>query len=203
MNSYQYSATIKDFFSTDANQIIGVLTQSNAFDSRRTTVASWKEEINTLKIALDNYRGEDGFVAFEYTIPRVDGRIDCIIGLRGILFVLEFKTGETQNINVDKEQLMQYVTDLKNYHFESYDIPIAPMWVVPNANVPVATVIRPATNENIFDLMSVSDSTISDVVGKVLSSEYADRNEIDANNWLHSPYCPTSYRENWWCPFGH
>lgn len=192
MNPYQYTASIKDFFSTDENYIIGVLTQTNAFDSKRTTIASWKEEINTLKVALKNYRGEDGFVAFEYTIPRVDGRVDCIIGLRGILFVLEFKTGETQDINVDKEQLMQYVIDLKNYHFESYDIPIAPMWVVPNANVPVARVIRPATNENIFDLMSVSDSTISDVVGKVLSSEYANRNEIDANNWLHSPYCPTA-----------
>lgn len=143
MNPYQYTASIKEFFSTDENYIIGFLTQSNAFDSRRTTIASWKEEINTLKKALINYRGENGFVAFEYTIPRVDGRIDCIIGLRGILFVLEFKTGETQDINVDKEQLMQYVTDLKNYHFESYDIPIAPMWVVPSADVPVARVIRP------------------------------------------------------------
>lgn len=113
MNPYQYATTIKDFFSTDENAIIGILTQTNAFDSKRTTIASWKEEISTLKTALNEYKVEDGFVAFEYTIPRVDGRIDCVIGLRGVLFVLEFKTGDTRDINADKEQLLQYVTDLK------------------------------------------------------------------------------------------
>ena len=99
MNPYQYATTIKDFFSTDENAIIGILTQTNAFDSKRTTIASWKEEISTLKTALNEYKVEDGFVAFEYTIPRVDGRIDCVIGLRGVLFVLEFKTGDTRDIN--------------------------------------------------------------------------------------------------------
>ena len=192
MNTYQYASSIKDFFSTDENTVIGILSQSNAFDSKRTTIASWKEEINTLKIALKDYHGEDGFVAFEYTIPRVDGRIDCVIGLHGILFVLEFKTGDSQDINADKEQLLQYVTDLKNYHFESYDVPIATMWVVPNADIPVARVTRPATNESIFGLMSVCDTTISDVFKKVVTSDFANRIEIDANNWLHSPYCPTS-----------
>ena len=73
MNPYQYATTIKDFFSTDENAIIGILTQTNAFDSKRTTIASWKEEISTLKTALNEYKVEDGFVAFEYTIPRVDG----------------------------------------------------------------------------------------------------------------------------------
>ena len=151
MNPYQYATTIKDFFSTDENAIIGILTQTNAFDSKRTTIASWKEEISTLKTALNEYKVEDGFVAFEYTIPRVDGRIDCVIGLRGVLFVLEFKTGDTRDINADKEQLLQYVTDLKNFHFESYDLPIAPMWVVPSADVPIARVMRPTTNEGATD----------------------------------------------------
>jgi len=189
---YQYSSSINDFFSSDENAIIGVLTQNNAFDSRRTTVASWREEINTIKIALKNYKDADGFVAFEYTIPRVGGRIDCVIGIKGILFVLEFKTGETPDANVDKEQLSQYVTDLKNFHFESYDIPIAPLWVVPAAEIPVARLIRPTTNENVFGIMTVCDTTISNVIKKVLASGFANKIDIDADNWLHSPYCPTS-----------
>ena len=192
MNQYQYSSTIKDFFAADENAIIGVLTQDNDFDSRRTTIASWKEEITTLKIALIDFQTEDGFVAFEYTILRVDGRIDCVIGLRGILFVLEFKTGDSQDVNADKEQLLQYVTDLKNFHFESYDIPIAPMWVVPKADMDVARVMRPTTNENIFGLMTVCDSTIVAVMRKILASDYANKIKINANNWLYSPYCPTS-----------
>lgn len=192
MDPYQYSSEIKNLFSEDENAIIGVLTQDNDFDTKRTTVESWKEEIHTLKIALSDYSTEDGFVAFEYTIPRIGGRIDCVVGLRGILFVLEFKTGDTPDVNADKEQLIQYVTDLKNFHFESYDIPIVPMWVLPGADVPVANVMRPKTNENIFGLLTVSDSTISEAIRKILVSEYADKIEINANNWLHSPYCPTS-----------
>jgi len=192
MNPFQYSSSIKEFFSQEENTIIGALTRNNDFDTRRTTLASWQEEIHTLKIALNNYQEEEGFVAFEYTIPRVDGRIDCVVGLRGILFVLEFKTGETQDVNADKDQLLQYVTDLKNFHFESYDIPIVPMWVVPNAVIPFAKIVRPKTNENLFGLMSVCDSTISDVVKKVLASEFANKVKINAENWLYSPYCPTS-----------
>lgn len=192
MNPFQYSSSIKEFFSTDENAIMGFLAQNNSFDSKRTTINSWKEEIETLKIALKDYQSEDGFVTFEYTIPRVEGRIDCIIGLRGILFVLEFKTGDAQDVNADKSQLLQYVTDLKNFHFESYDIPIAPMWVMPDAEVPSADVIQPTSNECIFGIMTVSNATISEVMKEVLATNYANKIAIDANNWLHSPYCPTS-----------
>lgn len=198
MNPFQYSSSIKEFFSKDKDTIIGVLSESNSFDSKRTTITSWENEIDTLKIALKDYQSEDGFVAFEYTIPRVDGRIDCIIGLRGILFVLEFKTGDSQetgnsqDINADKEQLLQYVTDLKNFHFESYDVPIAPMLVVPGADVPVAKVMRPTSNELIYGLMSVCDTTIANVMKRVLATKWANKIKIDADNWLHSPYCPTS-----------
>ena len=48
MNPYQYTSSIKEFFSKDEDSIIGVLTQTNAFDSKRTTIKSWQEEINTL-----------------------------------------------------------------------------------------------------------------------------------------------------------
>lgn len=127
MNSFQYASTIKEFFLKDENSIIGMLTVENQFDTRRTTTESWKEEIQTIKIALQDYQNEEGFVAFEYTLPRVDGRIDVIIGLQGVLFVLEFKTGDAQDENADKDQLTQYVSDLKNYHFETYDLPVVPI----------------------------------------------------------------------------
>ena len=110
MNSFQYASTIKEFFLKDENSIIGMLTVENQFDTRRTTTESWKEEIQTIKIALQDYQNEEGFVAFEYTLPRVDGRIDVIIGLQGVLFVLEFKTGDAQDENADKDQLTQYVS---------------------------------------------------------------------------------------------
>lgn len=169
-----------------------ILTENNEFSSiRRTTMDSWHEEVRTIRKALSEYKEENGFVAFEYTIPRVGGRIDCIIGLRGILFVLEFKTGEEQNADADKEQLEQYVIDLKNFHFESYDIPIAPIWVVPQAELAPVKVRKPSNKQLLFEMATVCDTSIEDCFKQILSKDIS-REQIDMNNWLYSPYCPTS-----------
>ena len=85
MNPYQYKCSIKQLFSIDDDTIIGQLTQNNSFDTNRKTVESWLSEISTLRTALRDFSNEDGLVAFEYTIPRVDGRIDCVVGLRGLV----------------------------------------------------------------------------------------------------------------------
>lgn len=192
MNPYQYSSTIKNFFTTDENSIIGYLTENNNFDSRKTTVDSWIEEIKTLKLALKNYASDEGFVAFEYTIPRVNGRIDCIVCLHNNIFVLEFKTGESQDVNIDKGQLLQYVMDLKNFHFESYDIPLVPMWVVPNAELPFQKISKPTNNDHVLKVLEVSNKTISQTIDNVLKIDWGILEPVNMNNWLLSPYCPTS-----------
>lgn len=192
MPNFQYADTISGFLSKSEGEIVHILTENNEFSSiRRTTMDSWHEEVRTIRKALSEYKEENGFVAFEYTIPRVGGRIDCIIGLRGILFVLEFKTGEEQNADADKEQLEQYVIDLKNFHFESYDIPIAPIWVVPQAELAPVKVRKPSNKQLLFEMATVCDTSIEDCFKQILSKDIS-REQIDMNNWLYSPYCPTS-----------
>lgn len=192
MPNFQYADTISGFLSKSEGEIVHMLTENNEFSSiRRTTMDSWHEEVRTIRKALSEYKEENGFVAFEYTIPRVGGRIDCIIGLRGILFVLEFKTGEEQNADADKEQLEQYVIDLKNFHFESYDIPIAPIWVVPQAELAPVKVRKPSNKQLLFEMATVCDTSIEDCFKQILSKDIS-REQIDMNNWLYSPYCPTS-----------
>lgn len=193
MQNYQYASTISDFFNKSESEIVQILTENNDFSStRRTTMNSWHEEVRSIRKALAEYKEENGFVAFEYTIPRVGGRIDCVIGLRGILFVLEFKTGEEQNADADKEQLEQYVIDLKNFHFESYDIPIAPIWVVPQADLEPCRISKPSSNKQLFSMATVCDTTIADCFHKILLKDLGTLEPINMNNWLLSPYCPTS-----------
>lgn len=193
MDPFQYASTISDFFSKSEDEIVHILTENNDFSSTlRTTMDSWHEQVRTIRIALDSYKEDDGFIAFEYTIPRVGGRIDCIIGLHGILFVLEFKTGEGETAESNTEQLEQYVHDLKNFHFESYDIPIAPIWVIPNAVLNPCRISRPRTNKLLFSTNTVCDSTISEYFRKILSIDLGSLEPINMNNWLYSPYCPTS-----------
>ena len=193
MQNFQYASTISDFFCKSESEIVHMLTENNEFSStRRTTMDSWHEEVRSIQKALASYKEEDGFVAFEYTIPRVGGRIDCVIGLRGILFILEFKTGEEQNADADKEQLEQYVIDLKNFHFESYDIPIAPIWVVPKAELESCRISKPTSNKQLFSMATVCDNTIADCFKQILSKDLGRLEPINMNNWLNSPYCPTT-----------
>lgn len=192
MDPFQYACSIEELFTVNENSIIGALTKNNNFDTNRKTVESWSSEIKTLKIALRPYQNEDGFVAFEYTIPRVDGRIDCVIGLRGIVFVLEFKTGESQDEDSEKEQILQYVTDLKNFHYESYDVPIAPLWVIPDASLTVPTVRLPKKNDNVLSVITVCNSTIERTFEKILHLENLKTVKLERDNWLYSPYCPTT-----------
>ena len=193
MQNYQYASTISGFFNKSESEIVHILTENNEFSStRRTTMDSWHEEVRSIQKALADYKEEDGFIAFEYTIPRVGGRIDCVIGLRGILFVLEFKTGEEQNADTDKEQLEQYVIDLKNFHFESYDIPIAPIWVVPKAELELCRIYKPSSNKQLFSMATVCDKTIADCFKRILTKDLGRLEPINMNNWLNSPYCPTT-----------
>ena len=193
MQNYQYASTISGFFNKSESEIVHILTENNEFSSiRRTTINSWHEEVRSIRKALSDYKEENGFVAFEYTIPRAEGRIDCVIGLRGILFVLEFKTGEEQNADADKEQLEQYVIDLKNFHFESYDIPIAPIWVVPQAELEPCRISKPSSNKQLFSIVTVCDKTIADCFKKILTKDLGRLEPINMNNWLNSPYCPTT-----------
>lgn len=112
--------------------------------------------------------------------------------MKGILFVLEFKTGYGQDADSDKQQLEQYVLDLKNFHFESYDIPIAPIWVVPNESLEPCCITKPKTNKLVFSTSTVCNATIADCIRDILSKDIGISESINMKNWLHSPYCPTT-----------
>ena len=52
---------------------------------------AWIEQIKILKNQLAKI--DDGHILFEYSIPRMGKRVDNILLLDGIVFVLEFKVG--------------------------------------------------------------------------------------------------------------
>ncbi|MCC8016641.1 MAG: hypothetical protein LIO43_04610 [Clostridiales bacterium] len=74
-----------------------------------------------MKDILSDYSGENGNIIFEYYIPRLGKRIDVVLLLRGIVFCLEFKVGETKILEGDIDQVLDYALDLKNFHKFSED----------------------------------------------------------------------------------
>jgi hypothetical protein len=50
-------------------------------------------QVNVLRRVLSSYRGR-GAVYFEFSVPRLGKRVDVIVVIGPVVFVLEFKVGD-------------------------------------------------------------------------------------------------------------
>ena len=66
-------------------------------------------------------------------MPRLGRRIDVVLLVDHVLFVLEFKVGATAFHAAAVEQLWDYALDLKNFHETSHAISIAPILIATKA----------------------------------------------------------------------
>ncbi len=60
-------------------------------------------------------------------------RIDVVILINSVIFILEFKIGEKEYAANAIDQVMDYALDLKNFHESSHDKFIAPILIATNA----------------------------------------------------------------------
>lgn len=60
-------------------------------------------------------------------------RIDAVLLIDGIVFVVEFKVGSEEFTGADINQVWDYALDLKYFHEESHHLPIIPILVSTNA----------------------------------------------------------------------
>jgi hypothetical protein len=126
MRRAYYSSSISDFLNTGANAIIGELTRAHNRTLEQTQLSAWLEQINILKRVLINRPGR---IYFEYAIPRMGKRIDVVLLIGPVIFVLEFKVGESHFTSSALDQVTDYCPDLKNFHESSYDCVIAPILI--------------------------------------------------------------------------
>jgi hypothetical protein len=186
MKRYYYSDSIVNFLDAKPEVIIGKLTMSNEFALIKSQRDAWLEEINILKSVLTVY---EGTVYFEYSIPRMGQRIDIVMLIGPVIFVLEFKIGEKEFTSYAIDQVWDYALDLKNFHESSHDHFIAPILIatkVENVNPAIA-----ATPQNDKLLLPVKSNVklIGNVIEEVLC--LAEGNNIDRTWWENGRYCPT------------
>lgn len=130
LRSY-YQKTIPDFLSSASNLILGCLVQHHEFALEDLQRNAWLAQIDILKT---NLRGlTSGNLYFEYSIPRMGKRVDNILIIRNLIFVIEFKIGESSYSANAKNQAIDYCLDLKNFHSQSHDKKIIPILVATEA----------------------------------------------------------------------
>jgi len=126
MRRAYYSSSITDFLAANPNAIIGELTRAHARNLEQTQLNAWLEQINILKRVLTNRSGR---IYFEYAIPRMGKRIDVVLLIGPVIFVLEFKVGESHFTSAALDQVTDYCLDLKNFHETSLNHVIAPVLI--------------------------------------------------------------------------
>ena len=94
---------------------------------------TWKKEIEILKRELSDF--PKGHILFEYTIPRIGNRIDNVILYKGIVFLLEFKVGESTYPSYAIDQVTDYALDLSCFHKESRNKLLVPILVCTKINI--------------------------------------------------------------------
>lgn len=130
MLNFYYSDTINQFLRKNESSIIGEIALTNQFGNNQNEIFAWQNQIKILKEALT---GKDGYLFFEFSVPRMGKRIDCLLLIKNLVFVLEFKVGEQNYLNQNIEQVWDYALDLKSFHQPSHKSILIPILIATNA----------------------------------------------------------------------
>lgn len=186
MKRHFYSDSIEDFLASSNETILGTLTSNNEFNLEQTQREAWKYQIVFLKKILPAYSGS---IFFEYSIPRMGKRIDVLLIIDNVIFILEFKVGDKSFIQSSLDQVMDYALDLKNFHATSHTHLISPILVATKAPSEIFSVYTTPQNDNILFPIKSNEQDITEVLNEVL--KFADGELIDTEHWTKGRYSPT------------
>jgi hypothetical protein len=188
MIRHYYSDSIATFLDTETDTIVGQLTRCSEFAVEPTQRDAWLEEIRILKDSLRQFAGR-GNVYFEYAIPRLGRRIDVVVLIDHVIFVLEFKVGERTFPRHAKDQVWDYALDLKNFHESSHRPAIAPVLVATAAVEANPALAETAQNDNLLPPIESTIASLAEVIRRVLA--LARGPVIEPKSWEQGRYYPT------------
>ena len=187
-----YYSDIRSFLHESVEEIFGKLSMNDEYDTAATQKFAWEEEIHTMKDVLRAYQDEQGWILFEYTIPRIGKRIDVDSLLRERIFDIEFKAGQEDILHADVDQVLDYALDLKNFHQGSAERMIAPI-LVPTENIKISTTCSLSHyDDGVYEPMIANKEALVDIIGRVLGQDIPHKEyKVALSDWVRSRYEPT------------
>lgn len=184
MCSAFYSNNIKTFLNQNEDEILGIIAKNDEFDSACKQKDAWIAQIRLLKNVLNRY--SNGSIIFEYTIPRVGGRIDNVVLIDDTIFVLEFKVGNEIYTGSAATQARTYAIDLANFHEESHNKTIVPILIATDA--PDYELQINKYKNNVYDVIYTNGNNLTKIFDK-FKKLFSSQTQLD--KWLNSRYVPT------------
>lgn len=186
MNRAYYSDSITNFLVSSPEEIIGKIALKNEFSLEQTQKEAWFAQIIILKEVLPLYIGS---IYFEYSIPRMGQRIDVVILIGAVIFILEFKIGEKEYSSNAIDQVMDYALDLKNFHESSHEQYIAPILIATKAKNIFSIIATTPQNDKLLLPIKSNILLLNKVIEDVLL--LSEGKEINQTDWEQGRYCPT------------
>lgn len=188
MSRSYYSDTLEGFLSSNEEAILGRLVQRTEFAVEATQRDAWLAQIKILQGTLAPHRTH-GAIHFEYSVPRLGKRIDAVVLIGPVVFVLEFKVGEREFVASAVDQVYDYALDLKNFHEPSHLAYVAPLLIATAARASTPVVALTSQDDRLFAPITCTTENLGESFTEVLAS--AQGPDIDASAWEAGRYCPT------------
>ena len=193
-----YQAPVETFLAASSDEIIGALATNSDHEILQTQRDAWLEEIALLKQNLgDPLTPLSGSLFLEFTIPRLGKRIDAVLLLNSVIFVIEFKIGEKSFDRTSIDQVWDYALDLKYFHEASHTAAIVPILVASEATRSASRDLSAAADKVYkpllicpHDLRATLDNSLHAITGATHPS-HNSLATLDAHHWASATYRPT------------
>jgi len=187
MLNYYFKDSIESFQLKSTEEIIGLITISNQFDSTANQNKSWEQQIPILKKALDGYSGT---IFFEFSIPRMGKRIDSLVIIDNVVFVIEFKVGENKFLHYQIDQVWDYALDLKNFHKPSHNAVLVPILVATEVKKSFVEITTTSHNDNLILPIRTNKEDLNEAIRNTLLF-FGDKQKINGDEYALGSYSPT------------
>ena len=180
-----FSGSLANFIAREDEAILGALVSAHPFDTDVLQRGAWQHQIEALKRIAPSL--PPSHVYFEFVVPRMGKRADVILLSKGIVFVLEYKVGETGYPNHALAQVLDYATDLKNFHEGSHEKKIVPILVSTKAS---KTAIKDEWfKDGVSQPQRANDDSLLELIEHFIRNH--SLSGLDDKAWISSSYKPT------------
>ena len=184
MSRFYYKNNIAGFLVESTDSVLGKLAANHEFALEEQQKNSWITQIELLKVWLKDTACE---IIFEYSIPRMGKRIDCVIISGTTVFSVEFKVGAQSYEKHAIAQVTDYALDLKNFHEQSHKINIIPILICTKAED--QDPFLEFYSDGIAITLLTNGQSLANII--TLAESQSVGGKIISDDWLSSIYKPT------------
>ncbi len=180
-----YGASISEFLQAQPDTIVGQLVTNGNFTLLPTQKDAWLAQIRFLQERLV---GLTGALFLEFNIPRMGRRIDTVLLIGPVVFVIEFKVGESAFERAAVDQVWDYALDLKNFHEASHSVSIVPILIATEATKSTSFNLH-ADEDNVYRPIHVHPAGFREAIDVALRTITGE--VLNDQQWSNAPYHPT------------